>query len=413
MDAVSDGMGRNAAVAMDLADPLASLRDEFCIVDDNTIYLDGHSLGRLPLSVRERLVEVIDGDWGRDLVSAWDRWVEWPLTVGDRLGSVLLGAGPGQVVLTDSTTVNLFKVASAVLGANSGALVTDASNFPTDRYVLAGLAAQHGVEMRLIDVDFDQGPDPEAVARAAQGASLVCLSLVDFRSGALAPIEEITAACRRAGALVCWDLSHAVGAVEIDLEGAGAELAVGCTYKYVNAGPGAPAFTFVGRELQSKLRQPIWGWFGQRKQFVMGPIYDPHEGIAQQLTGTPSVLGLAAVDSALSVIEKAGMAALRSKGRALVGYASELADAWLRELGFALGGPREPALRGSHITLRHPSAYVIGDRLAHDGIMGDVRPPDLLRFGLASAYTRFVDIWDALHRLGELVGPGGDLNLDG
>ena len=390
---------RAAAEALDHADPLAEARTHFEVEPSGPIYLDGHSLGRLPTGVRTRLQEVIDQDWGRELVTAWERWVGWPLTVGDRLGRALLGAAPGQVVVADSTTINLYKLASAALARRPGPLVTDRTNFPTDRYVLEGLAQTHGVESRLIDVERSTGPDPELVGRAAADASFVCLSLVDFRSGALAPMREINEACRRAGALMCWDTSHAVGAVPIELDATGADLAVGCTYKYVNAGPGAPAFLYVRRDLQSELRQPIWGWFGQRDQFVMGPSYDPVDGVGQHVAGTPSILGLAAVDAAVQTMESLGIGALRTKGVALVGYASDLIEARLAEFGVVLGGPRRPESRGSHVSMHHAEAYLLGPTLEAVGVMGDVRPPDLLRFGLAPAYTRFVDVWDAVEQL--------------
>jgi len=393
---------RQTAETLDRADPIAALRDEFFIGDDS-IYLDGHSLGRLPSAVRDRLGEMVSREWGVDLVSGWDRWLGWTTEVGDRLGDALLGAGPEQVAVCDNTTVNLFKAASAALQRRSGALVTDAGNFPTDRYVLEGLASSHQVEMRRIDIGFDEGPDPDAIGRAAEGASLVCLSLVDFRSGALAPMAEITEACHRAGALVCWDLSHAVGAVEIDLDATGADLAVGCTYKYVNAGPGSPAFVYVRRDLQREFRQPIWGWFAQREQFVMGPDYDPVAGVGQFLTGTQSVLGLAAVDTAVAVLDKVGIEAIRTKSKALVGFGTAAARALLEPRGFRLGGPQDPEQRGSHMSLHKSDATDICAGLAASGVFGDARPPDLLRFGLAAPYTRFVDVWDAVARTADVL----------
>ena len=400
-------IARSTAEELDASDSLAPVREQFDIDPAGPIYLDGHSLGRLPHRVRERLHQVIDEDWGRDLVGSWDKWVDWPLAVGDRLGSALLGAATGQVAVADSTTINLFKVASAVLARQPGPLLTDRTNFPTDRYVLEGLARSAGVEMRLIDVDRDTGPQPELIRQAAEGASLVCLSLVDFRSGAVAPMREINEACAQVGTRVLWDLSHAVGALPIQLDATGTELAVGCTYKYVNAGPGSPAFAYVRTELQSELRQPIWGWFSQREMFEMGPQYDPVNGIGQFVAGTPSILGLAALDAAVELLADAGTAELRQKGMALVGYASDLIEARLGELGVTLGGPRKPENRGSHVSMHHPDAYQLGDALAEAGVMGDVRPPDLLRFGLAPAYTRFVDVWDAVDKLAGLLSTRG------
>lgn len=391
---------------LDALDPLAWMREEFHHEPGGPIYLDGHSLGRLPRAVAVRLREMVDREWGEELVTGWERWVDWPLRVGDRLGESLLGAAPGQVVVCDSTTVNLYKLVAAALQRRPGDLVTDQGNFPTDRYVLQGLASAAGVQVRHFEVDFDSVPDPAAVAAAAQGASLVCLSLVDFRSGALADMRAINDACRASGALVCWDLSHAVGAVEIDLDSAGCDLAVGCTYKYVNAGPGAPGFAYVSTRLQVELRQPIWGWFGQAEMFVMGPAYEPFAGIGQLLTGTPSILGLAAVDSAISVLEPAGQAALREKSRSLVSFALERAEGVLAGSEVKVAGPRLPEERGAHVTLRCPDAPALGAALQKAGVLVDVRPPDLVRLGLAPAYTRFVDVADALDRLGELLHSG-------
>jgi kynureninase len=398
-------IGRQEAERLDAADPLAALRDEFQFEPSGPIYLDGHSLGRLPLAAKEGLAEFVDREWGVDLVRGWERWVDWPQRLGDRLGRAVLGAAEGQVVVCDSTTVNLYKAAASVLASRPGALVTERGNFPTDRYVLQGLSRATGRELRYVEVDFDSGLDLGRVAEAAAGAALVVLSLVDFRSGALASMQPINEACHAEGALVCWDLSHAIGAVEVELDRAGCDLAVGCTYKYLNAGPGSPAFIYVRRDLQAELRQPIWGWFGQAEQFVMGPDYAPLHGIGQQLTGTPPVLGLAALEAALSVVEKPGMRALRTKGTALVDFGLLLAEEVTAGTAGRLAGPLCAADRGSHLTFRIPGAEDFGGRLAAAGVLGDVRPPDLVRLGLSPAYTRFVDVWDALHRVGELLHP--------
>ncbi len=399
----STAVDRIEAERLDSIDPIEHARAEFLIDEGGPIYLDGHSLGRLPLEAQRRVSELVDQEWGSDLVRGWERWVDWPQRLGDRLGSIALGAGPGQVVVCDSTTVNLYKVAGSVISARVGDVVTERTNFPTDRYVLQGLSQTTGRELRYFDVDFDAGLDLDVVARAAEGAALVVISLVDFRSSALAPMKAVNDACRAAGALVCWDLSHAVGAVEIDLDGTGADLAVGCTYKYLNAGPGAPAFVYVSRQLQAELRQPIWGWFGQADQFVMAHEYGPVAGIGQHLTGTPPILGLAALEGALSVLEAVGVGPVREKGTALVDFGLRVATEIFAGTEADLAGPRDAALRGSHLTFRVGDAETFGKRLAEANVLGDVRPPDLIRFGLAPAYTRFVDVWDALDRTRELL----------
>ena len=301
---------RSYAEGLDAADPLAGFRDRFAWDDPAPVYLDGNSLGPLPRATRERIAEVVDQEWGSGLVRSWHRWIELPGQVGDLLGEHLIGAAPGQVAVCDSTTVNLYKLASAALDARPGrtVIVTDDDNFPTDRYVLQGIAGQRGCELRMIRTDLDQGVD-ETALRDAVGSStaLVSLSHVAYRSGALADMAAITGIIHEAGALALWDVCHSAGAVPVELDATGADLAVGCTYKYLNAGPGAPAFLYVRRDLQPGLRQPVWGWFGQRQQFEMGPVYDPAPGIGQYLTGSPSIIGTVAVQEGARLLAEAGI----------------------------------------------------------------------------------------------------------
>ena len=390
---------RSYALQRDADDPLASFRARFAIDDPSLIYLDGNSLGRLPLATAERITEVVRREWGTGLVRSWAHWIGLPGRTGDLLGSYLLGAAPGQVLVCDSTTINLYKLARAGLGARPGrrVIVTDDDNFPTDRYVLAGIAAERGAELRMIHTDMDSGVNADAVRGAVNGeTSLVSLSHVAYRSGALADMAEITGIVHDAGALVLWDLCHSVGSVPVELDACGADLAVGCTYKYLNAGPGAPGFLYVGRRLHGALRQPIQGWFGQREQFQMGPDYDPVPGIGQFLTGTPDIAGTAAVEEGARLLADAGIDRLRDKGMRLTGYLIALADAWLVPLGCAVASPRDPARRGSHICLRHPEAWRIGQALIHKGVIGDYRTPDRLRLGPTPITTRYTDIWDAM-----------------
>ena len=390
---------RSYALQCDADDPLAGFRERFAIDDPSLIYLDGNSLGRLPLATAERIAEVVRREWGTGLVRSWAHWVGLPGRAGDLLGSHLLGAAPGQVLVCDSTTVNLYKLARAGLGVRPGrrVIVTDDDNFPTDRYVLAGIAAERGAELRMIHTDMDSGVTADAVRAAVDGATaLVSLSHVAYRSGALADMAEITGIVHDAGALVLWDLCHSVGSVPVELDACGADLAVGCTYKYLNAGPGAPGFLYVGRRLHGALRQPIQGWFGQREQFQMGPDYDPVPGIGKFLTGTPDIAGTAAVEEGARLLADAGIDRLREKGMRLTDYLIALADAWLAPLGCAVASPRDPARRGSHVCLRHPEAWRIGQALIHEGVIGDYRTPDRLRLGPAPITTRYTDIWDAM-----------------
>ena len=397
---------RSHAEDLDAADPLAGFRDRFVREDPSLIYLDGNSLGPLPHATRARIAEVVGQEWGAGLVRSWHHWIELPGQVGDLLGEHLIGAAPGQVAVCDSTTVNLYKLACAALDARPGrsVVVTDDDNFPTDRYVLQGIAAQRGVELRMIGTDLDQGLAAGAVRAAVdERTALVSLSHVAYRSGALADMAAITAIAHQAGALALWDLCHSAGAVPVELDTSGADLAVGCTYKYLNAGPGAPAFLYVRRELQQALRQPVWGWFGQRDQFDMGRAYQPAPGIGQFLTGTPQIIGTVAVQEGARLLAEAGIGRLRAKAVALTGYLIGLADAWLAPRGVTVASPRQAERRGAHVTLAHPEAWRISQALIREGVIGDYRTPDRLRLGPVPAYTRFTDVWDALDILRQIM----------
>ena len=400
------------AEALDRDDPLARFRDEFVFEADGPIYVDGNSLGRLPKRTRERLALLVD-EWATALVRGWHEWIDLPAEVGDVLAKSVLGARPGEVVVTDSVTVNLYKLARASLEARPGrgAVVTDARNFPTDRYVLEGL----GCELRLVATDPVEGPSAAAVADAcAPGdVALVALSHVDYRSGALAELPAVTEAAHAAGALVLWDLSHSAGAVPVGLDEHGVDLAVGCTYKYLNAGPGAPAFLYVRSALQEELRTPIQGWFGQRDQFAMDRPYEPAEGVTRFLAGTPSVAGLVAVRAGAELAGEAGIDAIAAKGRALTAYAVELHDALLAPLGAELGTPRDPARRGAHVAFRHPEAWRICRALIERAaVLPDFRGPDTVRFGFPPLYTRFAEVREAVERLRRVIERGEYLEVD-
>jgi kynureninase len=395
---------------LDAADPLASFRDRFVFADPAIVYLDGNSLGRLPLATPARLARVVGDEWGGELIRGWDRWIDEPLRVGDRLAESVLGARPGEVVVSDSTSVNFYKLALAALEARPGrrVVVTDRANFPTDRYVLEGLAHHRDLEIAWLDPDPVDGPQPADVAAALAAhrgdVALVTLSHVNYRSAAIADMAAITALAHEAGALSLWDLSHSAGSIEVDVESAGADLAVGCTYKYLNGGPGAPAWLYVRRSLQTELRNPIQGWFGQHDQFAMGQGYTPEPGIRAWLVGTPGIIGLAAVEEGVDLVAEAGIPRIRAKGIALTEYAIALFDARLAELGFALGSPREAARRGSHIAVRHADARHLTDRLIAAGVIPDFRAPDSIRLGLSPLTTTFRDVATAFDRLADLAG---------
>jgi kynureninase len=392
---------REAAVEADRRDPLSAHRDAFVVEESGPIYLDGNSLGRQPRSTAPRILALLEA-WGRELIGGWDHWIELPVRVGDRIGA-LIGAGPGQVVIGDSTTVNLYKLAHAALDAQPArtTIVADSHDFPTVRYVLEGVAGARGGQLRLIDSDPVEGLDVTSVAGALDpDVGLVCLSGVNYRSGARLDLAGAAAAAHDVGALVLWDLSHAAGSVPVALDDDGADLAVGCSYKYLNGGPGAPAWMYVRRDLQDHLRQPIWGWWGRRDPFDMAPGYLPAAGMSRFLSGTPAVVGLAGIDAGLEEIEAVGMAALWARTARLTDLLAQRIEVRLAPLGAHLFSPTDPARRGGHLGVAHPQAWGLC-RLAIDRglVVGDFRPPDVVRLAPVPLYTRFVDVWDAVERL--------------
>jgi kynureninase len=397
---------RAYAETLDAADPLAAYRDRF-VLAPTLIYLDGNSLGRLPATTAERLRRAVEEEWGAGLIRSWTDWVSLSTEVGDLIGTGILGARPGEVVVSDSTTVNLYKLAAAALDARPGrrVLVTDDDNFPTDRYVFQGLARQRGLELRTVRTDPDAGLDLGALAAALDtDVALVSLSHVAYRSGALVDMAAVDRLAHDVGALTLWDLSHSAGSVPVPL--ATADLAVGCTYKYLNGGPGAPAFLYVRADLQAELRQPIWGWFGQADQFAMGDGYDPVPGIERFCVGTPPVLATYAVAEGARIVAEAGIDRLRAKGMAMTSYLIDLADAVLAPLGFTVASPRDPGRRGAHVTLHHPRAWQVCRALLDRDVVPDFRAPERLRLGPAPLYTRFADVWDGVDRIRAIVAAG-------
>jgi kynureninase len=401
---------RPAAEARDAADPLAGFRARFAGTEDDgpdrLLYLDGNSLGRMPRETPAALTRVVEQEWAGGLVGSWSAWIGHATRLGDALADGVLGARPGEVLVTDSTSVNLYKLLVAAADARPGrdVIVSCADEFPTDRYIVAGVAAARGMTVRELPADLDEGLDPAVLAAALdERVAVVVLSAVAYRSGALLDLPAVTRWAHEAGALVLWDLSHAAGAVEIDLAGADADLAVGCTYKYLNGGPGAPAFLYVRRDLAEQLRQPIWGWFGQRGQFEMGPAYDPLPGIERFAVGTPPIVAMAAVEVGIGLVAEAGIGALAAKGRALGELMVALADEWLAPHGVALASPRDAGRRGAHVTVSSPVAWQLTQALIDRGVVPDFRTPDRVRLGPAPLYTRFVDVWDAMDRFRRLL----------
>lgn len=393
------------ALDLDAADPLSNFRDKFLRSDEVIAYLDGNSLGRPPLASVERLSGFVAREWGERLIRGWDeKWYEMPLTVGDTIGEVALGAAPGQVFVGDSTTVILYKLIRTALDARPDRddIIVDTDNFPTDRFILQGIAAECGKTLRWITPEPDAGVTPEQVASViGPNTALVVLSHVAYRSGFLADLPAITALAHDAGALVLWDLCHSVGAVSTELDAWGVDLAAGCTYKYLNGGPGSPAFGYVRAEHQDHFRQPIQGWMGTSEPFTMGPEYEPHDGIRRFLSGTPSIVGMLAMQDMLQLIADAGMPAIRDKSTKLTEFAIELVDELLVPRGVVLSSPRDAARRGSHVTIDHPSFSEVNARLWKRGIIPDFRRPNGLRLGLSPLTTSFAEVAIGVEAIGE------------
>ncbi|RYJ06808.1 MAG: aminotransferase class V-fold PLP-dependent enzyme [Actinomycetales bacterium] len=403
--AVTDLSAR--AASLDDADRLAHHRDAFVQRDDVRAYLDGNSLGRPLHATREAMAAFVDDVWAARLIRAWDEgWMDAPTELGDRIGRVVLGAAAGQTVVSDSTTVMLYKlVRAAVDHAEPGRdeIVADTDNFPTDRFVLEGVAAERGVTLRWI-TPGPEGVTADDVAEAVtERTALVLLSQIDYRSGRLADLPAITRVAHGAGALVLWDLCHSAGSVEIALDADEVDLAVGCTYKYLNGGPGSPAYGYVAHRLQSRLAQPVQGWIGSAEPFAMGESYVPAEGVRRFLSGTPPIVGMLAMRDMLDLVESAGMPAIRAKSVALTTFAVDVHDALLAPLGVTLASPRDPALRGSHVTLDHPDFRTVVAELWTRGVIPDFRPPQGLRVGLSPLSTSFVEVRDGLTEVARVL----------
>ncbi|GAB4453660.1 MAG: kynureninase [Anaerolineales bacterium] len=407
------------ALELDFKDPLASYRDQFVITDPDLIYLDGNSLGRLPKAAAERAKQLVDEEWGGGLIRGWNKgWWEAPSRVGDKIGK-LIGAAPGQVIVSDTVSVNLFKLAAAALTLqpHRKRIITDTLNFPSDLYILQGivnlldgkspsptLGEGRGGGYKIIRIpslDNDITPDLAALESAInEETALVALSHVLFKSGYLYDMRRITDLAHAKGALVLWDLSHSAGSVPVHLDDCNADLAIGCTYKYLNGGPGAPAFLYVNKNLQEKLTSPIWGWWGQKNPFDFDLDYTPAPGVQRFLAGTQPIISLLTMEAALEPTLQAGMDAIRAKSILMTDYASFLTETWLAPFGFSLGSPPDPAQRGSHISIRHADGYRINRALIEEmNVIPDFRTPDNLRLGFAPLYTSFAEVWQGFDRI--------------
>lgn len=399
-DPATDAL-RAEAVRLDAADPLAYFRERFAGAESDLVYFDGNSLGRPPLSAIERVERFLREEWAGRLIRGWDEsWLRLPYAIGDRIGASVIGAAAGQTVIGDSTTVLLYKLARAAVDAQIARdparveIVVDTDNFPTDRYILDGIAKERGLSLRWIEVDTSAGVTAEQLSGVVgPQTALVVISHVAYRSAHLADAPELTRIAHEAGALILWDLCHSAGAVPVEADAWGFDLAVGCTYKYLNGGPGSPAFAYVREGLQAELAQPIQGWWGTSDMFAMGPNYEPAPGMQRFVSGTASIVGMLAMQDTLEMIEEAGMAAIREKSRALTAFAIRLFEEWLAPLGVTLATPSDPEERGGHVTVHHPAMREVNARLWQQDVIPDYRDPGGLRIGLAPLSTSFDEVY--------------------
>jgi len=396
---------RSHCQALDVQDPLAPLRQQFAL-PDGVIYLDGNSLGARPVASLARAQQVIAEEWGNGLIRSWNSagWADLSQRLGNRLAP-LIGARDGEVVITDTTSINLFKVLSAALSVqrlrqpNRKVIVSEASNFPTDLYIAEGLTEllQQGYSLRLVN-----SPDelPQAID---QDVAVVLLTHVNYKTGYMYDMQALTALSHECGALSIWDLAHSAGAVPIDLHQAEADYAIGCTYKYLNGGPGSQAFVWVNPQLVDVVRQPLSGWFGHTRQFAMESAYAPSAGIARYLCGTQPITSLAMVECGLEIFSQTDMASLRSKSLALTDLFIALVEERCAAHGLELITPREHARRGSHVSFEHSEGYAVIQALIARGVIGDYREPRIMRFGFTPLYTSFTEVFDAVEILGEIL----------
>lgn len=414
-----DPTDRATALAMDAADPLAHYKSQFFISDPDLCYLDGNSLGRMPKRTIEKVNHFLTEEWGTELVDGWSHWIDEAQTAGNLLGRATLGAAEGQTLVQDTTSVNFYQLCVAAIKARPGrkTVIIDSSNFPTDRYILAGIADEMGLNLITLNNDGFGGPGQVDVAADCEmitpeilapllndDIALVTLQAIHYRSGSRPDIKGITDLVRSHGGLVVWDASHAGGAIDLRFDEWGVDLAVGCTYKYGNSGPGSPAWLYVRKELQTEFLAPIQGWFANDKQFVMGPFFEPAEHIRRFQIASPSIIGIRGVQASYEMIEEAGMAAISHKAAVGTELILALYDDWLEPLGFTLLTPRDHNQRGGHITVGHPEAKRIAAAMrAFANTIPDYRVPDSIRLAIAPLPTSYTEIWDGISRMRDLV----------
>jgi len=398
----------NFALNLDAEDRLTVFKSEFFTHDPDLIYLDGNSLGRLPHKTIEDLNNTIQNEWGRELVKSWkDPWINKAYELGNLIAEIV-GATKGEIVISDSTSVNLFKLASAALKARPGRnkIISDELNFPSDLYILQGVKDLFDKDyyIELIPSTDGIAINPESAEKMIDSdTALVCLSQVAFKTSFMYDMKRITDAAHRSGALILWDLCHSVGAIPVDLESSGADMAVGCTYKYLNGGPGSPAFIYVRKDLQKVLTQPIWGWLGSEDPFSFNINYKPSESIESFISGTPAVISMTAIETGVRMIARAGIEAIRNKSVLQTEYLIYLAKEKLYSYGFSLGSPEDQEQRGSHVSLCHPESYRINQAMISLGVIPDFRAPDSIRLGIAPLYTSFEDIYKAIDIVEKIV----------
>jgi kynureninase len=406
---------REYALQLDKNDPLAHFKSQFVISDPEMCYLDGNSLGRLPKATVTAINEFMTKEWGPEVVTGWSHWVDEAQPTGDLLGEAALGAAPGQVLVCDTTSVNFYQLCLAAIQARPGrkTIITDAANFPTDRYILDGIAKQFGLNLVIIDnedpaVALHERITTEVLAPYLNNdVALVTLEVIQYRSGARTDLKSITDQVRAIGALVVWDASHAVGAIELNLDANGVDLCVGCTYKYGNSGPGSPAWLYVSKRVQSELQVPIQGWFAQDAQFEMGPVFERSQTIRGFQIASPSLMGIRCVQTAFAMIKEAGIDAIAYKAAVGTQMMIDLYDAWLAPLGIELNTSRDPKERGGHISLVHPDAAQICVAMRTiANVVPDYRTPNSIRLAISPLPTSYVEVWDGLERMRDLVASG-------
>ena len=406
---------REYALELDKNDPLAHFKSQFVITDPEMCYLDGNSLGRLPKATITSINDFMNKEWGPEVVTGWSHWVDEAQPTGDLLGEAALGAAPGQVLVCDTTSVNFYQLCLAAIHARPGrkTIITDAANFPTDRYILDGIAKQFGLKLVIIDNEDPAIAQHERVTTEVlapylnDDVALVTLEVIQYRSGARTDLKSITDQVRAIGGLVVWDASHAVGAIELNLDANGVDLCVGCTYKYGNSGPGSPAWLYVSKRIQKELQVPIQGWFAQDAQFEMGPVFERSQTIRGFQIASPSLMGIRCVQSAFSMIKEAGIDAIARKAAVGTQMMIELYDEWLAPLGIELNTSRDPKERGGHISLIHPDAAQICVALRTiSNVIPDYRTPNSIRLAISPLPTSYVEVWDGFARMRDLVASG-------